>query len=581
VPLTADKARAWLDEATALLVARGWQHVGESPTTDPFPDSGWPLIVQLAIKLWGEPTNNNRGEYRFGTHGSKSVDANARTWFDFEANSGGGIRDLMKLVSSNGKAAEEEVKLVAEPHNFPDEATLPLWDFLYGRHLLRRTVAGTAAMSGTGKSSMAIVEAIAMTTGKPLLGEEVARPLRVLLVNLEDNREAMNKRVAAAMNRYQLKPEDIGGRLFIKAKGEFKLKIAKRAARNGSVERNEAMLKALADFIVENKIDVVSVDPLIKTHGVNENDSEAMAAVVECYDDVAEAANCAIHLWHHTRKSGGGEVTVESARGALAFVDACRSVRVLETMTKAEAEKLKLKTGAFHFREFSGKRNFAPPTDQSTWYELVNVELDNAGGWIGGGDAVGVVAAWVHPGAKQVELTPYHISEIKKAVGANQWRYDVRADMWVGIAVAPVLGLSPIDDVVVVKRVIERLIGSGALKRVPGKTRGRHPTMLVVPGDDLKPLAAVLAAWKTAIGVGERRSLHQVIEMANATINPGLYAALLAVAAMDDGKAISNVLLTRWLREFNEVPVDGFMLSGGGVDATGSPWWTLVSAGSG
>jgi hypothetical protein len=571
VLLTKEAARRWLDEAAALLVKRGWQHVGKSD-----PNDSEPLIVQIAVRLWGEYKRTNvQGEYRFGTHGSKVVDAavgRAPMWFDFEANVGGGLRELMKLASSNGK--EEEVKLVAEPHNFPDETTLPLWDFLYGKHLLRRTVAGTAAMSGTGKSGMAIAEALAMAIGKPLLGEEVARPLRVLLVNLEDNREAMDKRVAAAMKHYQLKPADIGGRLFIKAKGEFKLKVAKRAARNGSVERNEAIIKGLINFIVENKIDVVSVDPLIKTHGVNENDSEAMAAVVECYDDIAEAANCAIHLWHHTRKSGGGEVTVESARGALAFVDACRSVRVLETMTRAEAEKLKLKTGAFHFREFSGKRNFAPPTDQSTWYELVNVTLDNSALF---GDDVGVVTAWLHPGAKQVELNPYLIGEIKKVVGANEWRDDIRATMWVGKAVAPVLGLSPVDDVVVVKRVIERLINSGVLKRVPGKTGSRHPTMLVVPSDDnLKPLAAVLTAWKTAIGVGERRSLDHVIEMA--ANHPGLHAALLAVAAMEDGKTISNVSLARWLRAHNEVPVGGFMLTGGGVDAAGSPWWALVAA---
>jgi hypothetical protein len=578
VLLTREAARKWLDEATALLVKRGWQHVGVSQTTDHDANDSEPQIVQIAVRLWGSYYRTNvQGEYRFGTHGSKSVDALSRTWFDFEANMGGGLRDLIRLASSSGK--EEEIKLVAEPHNFPDETTLPLWDFLYGRHLLRRTVAGTAAMSGTGKSGMAIAEALAMTTGKPLLGEEVSRPLRVLLVNLEDNRDAMNKRVAAAMKQYQLKPADVGGRLFIKAKGELKLKIAKRAARNGSVERNEAMIQGLVNFIVENKIDVVSVDPLIKTHGVNENDSEAMAAVVECYDDVAERANCAIHLWHHTRKSGGGEVTVESARGALAFVDACRSVRVLETMTKAEAEKLKLKTGAFHFREFSGKRNFAPPADQSTWYELVSVTLNNGVGEDAMvvddrllGDAVGVVTAWAHPGAKQVELHPYHIGEIKKVVGANEWRDDIRAAMWVGKAVAQVLGLSPVDDASVLKRLVEKLIANGALKRKPGKTRERKDAVFVVPADDVKH-AAVLTAWKSTIGVGERRSLDHVLS------NPGLHAALLAVAAMEDGKTISNVLLARWLRDFNEVPVDGFMLSGGGVDVTGSPLWAVVAVG--
>src|SRR5262249_1037818 len=108
-PLTKEQARAWLDEATALLVARGWQHVGKSQSTDhgDIPDSGWPLIVRLAIPLWGEPTDNNQGQYRFGTHGSKHIDdgiGHAPRWYDFEANVGGNIDDLMRLVAAAGKS---------------------------------------------------------------------------------------------------------------------------------------------------------------------------------------------------------------------------------------------------------------------------------------------------------------------------------------------------------------------------------------------------------------------------------------------------------------------------------------------
>ena len=113
--------------------------------------------------------------------------------------------------------------------------------------------------------------------------------------------------------------------------------------------RNEALIKALIDFLVTNKIDVLSVDPFVKTHGVHENDNDGIQAVVECYDDIAEAANCAVHLWHHTRKTGGGEVTIELVRGAIAFVDACRSANVLETMTKAERQRLRIERPEFYF----------------------------------------------------------------------------------------------------------------------------------------------------------------------------------------------------------------------------------------
>src|SRR5262245_2914494 len=90
-----------------------------------------------------------------------------------------------------------------------------------------------------------------------------------------------------------------------------------------------------------------------------------------------------------------------------------------------------------------------------------------------------------------------------------------------------------------------------------------------------EPLAAVLAAWTNAFGVGQLGTLNQAIELANHL--EALRAALLAVAAMDDGQTISNVRLARWLRDHNEVPIDGLMLSSGGVDENGSPWWTLVT----
>jgi hypothetical protein len=481
IALTQGQARAWLDEATALLVKRGWQHVNERQTTDD--ESGVPLIVQLACRLWGEPTDNNQGQYRFGTHGSKSVDATTRPpmWFDFEANIGGGIRELMKLASESGKV--EEIKLVVEPHSFPDEATLPLWDWLYGKHLLRGTVSITAAFGGTGKSSLSVVEALAMTSGKGLLcHHHVPRPLRVLLVNLEDNRNAMDKRIAAAVKHYKLKPVDIGGRLFTLAKNEFKFLIAEYGVKNGGVKRNEAAINSLIEFITANKIDVVSIDPLINTHGVNES-SQDMQKVIACYDDIADKANCAIHLWHHMRKPGGEEVTIESIRGATAIVDACRSSRILVNMTKAEADKLRRnqKDHRFYFQEFSGRRTFAPPAHEATWYELASITLDNSPLF---GDDLGVVTPWLHPGAKEVELTPYIIAKIKEAVGANQWRDDIRANMWVGKAVAQVVGLDPVDDAPALKRAVQSLLRSGTLKRVPGKKGNREPTMLVVPGDD-------------------------------------------------------------------------------------------------
>jgi hypothetical protein len=86
-------------------------------------------------------------------------------------------------------------------------------------------------------------------------------------------------------------------------------------------------------------------------------------------------------------------------------------------------------------------------------------------------------------------------------------------------------------------------------------------------------LAAVLRAWSAAIGIGKTRTMDQVIETASS--DRGLKAALVAVAAMDDGQTVSNVRLDRWLRSVNEVEVNQLILRGGGVD-DGSVKWTLT-----
>jgi RecA-family ATPase len=310
--------------------------------------------------------------------------------------------------------------------------------------------------------------------------------LRVCLINLEDNRSAINKRIAAAMKHYRLTPADVGDRLFIKAKGEIKIKIATQP--NGrAVERNEALINGLIDFLVTNEIDVLSIDPFVKTHGIHENDNDGIQAVIECYDEVAEKANCAVHIWHHTRKSGGGEVTIESARGAIAFVDACRSANILETMTKAEGQKLKIEKPSSYFREFNGKRNFAPPMDQSTWFKLVSVEIDNGGPVFG--DDVGVVEHWQHPGTREANLSPSVVASIMEKVGRQiRWRDYPTADMWVGKAVAEILNLDPADNFEQIKGIIKKLKKTGALKETIGRDAGsRRDKTFVVAGNWVAP----------------------------------------------------------------------------------------------
>ncbi len=381
------------------------------------------------------------------------------------------------------KANKEPLKFIAEAYDFPPEETLELYDWLSGRHLLRGQVCGTAAGGGTGKSSKAIVDALAMASGQQLLHDTVPhRPLRVVLINLEDDRNTMAKRIAAAMKHHHLKPEDIGDRLIVFAKGEIKFKIAKQS-KSGEVQRSEEVITALADLMIEKQADVLSIDSFIRTHQVNENDNPAIEQVIECFEEICTRANCCVHLWHHTRKGkgDGGAATVESSRGAMAFIDGCRSVRILETMSEKQADHYGIsKNYRQYFRSFSGKRNFAPHIDDSDWFYIESVALNNGPpNYPIDGDSIGVVEIWEPP---SVEITPEMIEQIREMLASGQWRESVQAAMWAGKGIAPIVNLDPDSDRAQIKALISDLIRDGVLMTVTGKDEKRKDKLFIVPG---------------------------------------------------------------------------------------------------
>jgi hypothetical protein len=156
-------------------------------------------------------------------------------------------------------------------------------------------------------------------------------------------------------------------------------------------------------------------------------------------------------------------------------------------MTSDEAKKQKIESYRCYFRAFSGKLNFAPSTDNSVWYQITNVPILNGSSQIvinrgNGGDSVGVVTTWELPSIN--DLTSQQITDIKAAVAASEWREDIRATMWVGKAIAPILRLDVKDDKTNLARLIKKLLYDKVLKTIPGKTSERKPCLFVVNFDE-------------------------------------------------------------------------------------------------
>ena len=107
-------------------------------------------------------------------------------------------------------------KIAATPFVWIDPASIPKREFLYGRHYIRGSMSTTIAPGGVGKTSLSVVEALAMASGKPLLGVQPEQRLSVWLCNLEEPLDELQRRVMATALRYGLTPEDFDGRLFVR-----------------------------------------------------------------------------------------------------------------------------------------------------------------------------------------------------------------------------------------------------------------------------------------------------------------------------------------------------------------------------
>ncbi len=363
---------------------------------------------------------------------------------------------LAPPMSASDAEVDPPPKITATPFAWRDPATIPIREWLYGYHLIRKFVGLTIAPGATGKSSLLIADALAMTSGRPILGTTTyGKPLQVWIWNLEDPSDELERRVAATMQYYGITPADIGDRLFMDSGRDQSLCIA-RQDRNCSTIM-EPIIDALVAELLARQIDVLIIDPFVSSHTVSENDNGAMDAVVKAWGRVAERANCAIELVHHLRKLNGAEATAESSRGAIALVAAARSVRVLNAMTKDEAEKANLESRRGYFRVGDDKNNLAPQDDATTWFQIVSVLLAN-------GDNIGVVAPWRWP-SPFAGVTVADLLAVQRAVHGKSCRADVQSPDWVGHTVADVIGLDTADktDQTKIKSLLKTWIKNGAL----------------------------------------------------------------------------------------------------------------------
>ncbi|TYB82304.1 AAA family ATPase [Maritimibacter fusiformis] len=326
--------------------------------------------------------------------------------------------------------------------------TLPPRQWLYGRSVIRGFLSLLVAPGGAGKSALAMLEALAMATGRELLpGEKPVRPLKVLFHNAEDGAEEQQRRLAAAMEHHSVSHADLGGRLFLTSGREMPLQLARQG------HEGPEIVPGVVDWLVTEaqrlRIDVLVLDPLGAMHTLPENSNEAINLLANALREIAERADVAIVLLHHTSKSAAMDMDMAGAgasRGASALVDAVRLQRHIVRMSAKEAGTFGVpqERRRSYFRVETGKANLSPAED-ARWFQMVSVNLGNATLAYPQGDDVQTVERWTPPtaaGATVCDLAVVQVA-VKAAIDAGMPpRADPQSKDWIGYLIADKLGLS-------------------------------------------------------------------------------------------------------------------------------------------
>lgn len=371
----------------------------------------------------------------------------------------------------------------ATPYPWTDPTTIPKRDFVYGRHLVRKFVSATVAPGGVGKSSLIVSETLAMISGQDLLGVHPSGRSKVWLWNLEDPAEEIARHIQATAKHYRLTAKDIEGHLFADSGRDQRLIIA-TTDRNGT-SIVQPVVDSLVAEITGRGIDVLIIDPFVSSHQAPENDNGAMDRIVKEWGRVAERGNCAVELVHHSRKNASGEteITVESSRGGKALTDGCRSVRVLNRMSKEEGESAGVENPRVHFRTYIDKGNLAPPAESSDWFKLESVDLGNSpnGGF---GDNIGVVIPWKWPDL-MADVSVTDLRNVQTIVSKGRYRASPQAADWVGKAVAEAmrLDLDKPSDRRKAANLLKVWTASGAFKRVEERDEKGNDRPFIVVGE--------------------------------------------------------------------------------------------------
>jgi hypothetical protein len=440
--LTKAMAEAFIAKAADLMRARGWiedvrnksngaDHGGDgagAATFDVFHGNrerkyALKALAGCATELAGMAPNSGRNNrlnevaFRLGTMSARQWLSRAeieRELFDamvankYVAEEGdAATRKTLLSGLSNGELIPHPELDTAAPSIAPiDDEPLDVWSaadaelppprgWLLGNAFCRKFVSSIVAEGGTGKSALRMAQVLALASGKQLTGEYIFVRSRVLIVSLEDDEDELNRRLFAACLHHEIDMEDLRDWLFLSAPTG---KIMQLDASGRPVVG--ALARKLTATVKARKIDMITLDPFIKTHSIEENNNSLVDEVVQVLTGMAAQFNVAIDVPHHVAKGAPNEPgNANRGRGAGAMKDAARIVNTLMKMSEDEAKAFGVAEELRHslIRVDNAKVNIIPHAGSAKWFKIVGLPIGNGNDLYPAGDNVQTVIPWAPP----------------------------------------------------------------------------------------------------------------------------------------------------------------------------------------
>ena len=266
------------------------------------------------------------------------------------------------------------------------DADIPLRPWLIPGVAIRNAVTVLAAPGSMGKSLWALQLAFALAiggaAGPTLVGNTIAEPTKVLIVNNEDPTDELDRRMAAVAQHFELDRSAAIDRIFTLSGADRKFKLVLKSREAGAVEGPE--VADLRKFVADNGIGCVVFDPLVSLHDMNETDNSEMQRVMEALTSLAASLRVSVIVLSHTPKPPIASAdsyagTINAIRGATAIKDAARIALTLFGMSEKDGEAFGVPAQIRHryVRQDDAKMNLTLQSPHARWFKKISVVIRN------------------------------------------------------------------------------------------------------------------------------------------------------------------------------------------------------------